>query len=300
MDRVKKILAFFAIYVIWGSTYLAIRYGVETIPPLLLSTTRFLVAGLVMGLTASLLREKKLQSRELKLGMFTGVLLIGANALVCVVEKDLPSGLVAVFVGTMPMWILLISWLFFNGARPTAMKLSGALIACLGIAIIAWDSSSLNLATASWVGFTLLTISCLLWTIGTLVQRTIPIQSPLKFSAVQMLAGSAAALVPSLAIEQPWHHDWGTVSPTSLWALAYLIVFGSLIAFTAYSWLTRNVQPHIVSTYAVVNPVIAVLLGSVFYQEPMTPGFLMATLVIVFGLVLLMFRRQTQTGYAKA
>jgi drug/metabolite transporter (DMT)-like permease len=245
-----------------------------------------------------------LPANEVKLGLFTGVLLIGANALVCVVEKDLPSGLVAVFVGTMPMWILVTSWLFFKGDRPSATKLSGAIIACLGIAIIAWDSASLNLATTSWVGFAFLTMSCLLWTVGTLVQRTVPIQSPLRFSAVQMLAGSIAALLLSLAVEHPWNHDWTKVSPVSLWALAYLIVFGSLVAFTAYSWLTRNVPPHIVSTYAVVNPVIAVLLGSLFYQEPITPGFLTATLVIVVGLTLLLFRRRPQPSaavkYAKA
>lgn len=291
MDRLKKIASFFAIYVIWGSTYLAIRYGIESIPPFMLSTARFFLAGIIMGALSLIFKEASLDRHELRIAALSGVLLILANAVVCVVEESLPSGLVAVVIGTMPIWMLLISWLMFQGGRPSLLKIVGSGVACIGIAMIASDSG-LKVENASSLGFVYLAFSCLFWSFGTLVQKKVAqIKSPLRFSALQMLTGSLVTLAASFTLEKPWEMEWGQVTPASLWALAYLIVFGSLIAFSAYSWLSRNVQPYLVSTYALVNPVIAVLLGAVFYHEPITPVFLGATLIILIGLFLLLVKK---------
>lgn len=134
-----------------------------------------------------------------------------------------------------------------------------------------------------------LCISSWLWATGTLVQRgAANVKSGFSFLAVQMASGAAFVLVISLVFERPWSYDWNLVSTRSWLALSYLIVFGSLIGFTAYSWLSRNVEPHLVSTYALVNPVIAVWLGWFLANEPLTAKFVLATALVLIGLVVLM------------
>ncbi len=283
--KLKIAAAFFAVYVIWGSTYLAIRFGIETIPPLSLGAMRFIVAGLTMFLVSYLAKEKPLNSHEVKTGIVSGILMMSANGLVCIVEKTIPSGIVAVFIGTAPIWMLLISWLFFNGARPTFWKFFGAIVGAIGIGIIAQESAEGSLDNSAWLGFGLLTVSCLSWTFGSLIPRRLPrVKSGLRFSGLQMFAGAMGLTLFSLIFEKPWAIDWSQVSSTSWWALAYLIAFGSLIAFSAYTWLSRNVQPHLVSTYALVNPVVAVFLGAIFYDEALSTHLLFATIIVIVGL----------------
>lgn len=290
------LLCFAAIYLIWGSTYLAIRYALETLPPWGISAVRFFIAGAIMVVFSLLKKESRLSSREIKVSAISGLFLCTANAIVCVAEQWVPSGVAAVVIGAMPIWILLIGWLFFRQAAPTFTKILGAGVGLIGIAAIAAGDLSQQTVGAASFGTLYLVCSSWLWACGTLIQRNGPqISSPFKFSGVQMMSGSTLAIALSLIFEKPWAIDLSAISSASILAVTYLITFGSIVAFTAYAWLSRNVEPHLVSTYALVNPLIAVALGSIFYSEPLSVRFLFGAVLVLIGLALLVFKRsQTQ------
>ncbi len=296
MNNIKALgrtalISFFAVYIIWGSTYLAIRYAIETIPAFGMTSLRYFLAAAIMGLIAYYKREDRLTPLERKVSILSGVLLITANAIVCMVEYWVPSGIVAVIIGAMPIWIMLMGWASFGQARPQVLKMVGALIGLSGVVLIALESTPKEMTGAGRFGILILIGSGVLWAAGTLYQRRIPkLKSIFRFSTIQMLAGALSTGLLSLAFEKPWTISPDKISAASFWAVIYLVVFGSVIAFTAYSWLSRNVEPHLVSTYALVNPVIAVLLGWLFFKEPVTPMFVSATALVLLGVTLLMTR----------
>ena len=289
-SKVLLILAFASVYIVWGSTYLGILYAIETIPPWSLTSMRFILASLVMGLAALIKREAPLSRLEMKYSALSGVLLVSANGFVCVNEKWVPSGIAAVVIGSMPIWIMLIGWIGFQTSRPEFHKILGACIGLLGIAMIAaGDTHSNQTGIFGAYAPLALCISSWLWATGTLVQRKAnAVKSGLSFLTVQMASGAATVVLISCVFEQPWSYDWNLVSTRSWYALLYLIIFGSLFGFTAYSWLARNVEPHLVSTYALVNPVIAVWLGWFLVDEPLTAKFVFSTALVLVGIVILM------------
>ncbi|RYZ84622.1 MAG: hypothetical protein EOP06_17740, partial [Proteobacteria bacterium] len=195
--------AFLAVYLIWGSTYLAIKYAIATIPPWSLSTLRFSVAGVVMMLLALAMRETRLKKSELKIALLSGPLLVVANGVVCVVEQWIASGVAALIIGAMPIWIMFIGWLAFQQAKPDSRKLIGAVLGLMGVALIAGGGFSSQSANAS-LGNLILIGSSLLWAVGTLIQRkTGKIQSPFLFSGVQMAAGSLITMLFAFKSETP-------------------------------------------------------------------------------------------------
>lgn len=287
--KFKIALAFLSIYLIWGSTYLAIALAVTTLPPLTLSALRFFLAALLMEALALSKKEKSLTARESRISLISGALLISANGFVCIAEKYIASGVVAVVIGTMPIWILILSWIFFQSGKPSLLKVVGSLIGCIGVALIAQDS--LTGSSSFHYSVLFLPLSCLLWSLGTLAQKSlVAVKSPLKFSALQMAGGFMTVLLLSILFEHPWSIQWNSISLTSWWALGYLVFLGSIIGFTSYSWLSRNVSPHLVSTYALVNPIIAVALGVTLNNESLSSNLLVGTLIIIFGLSLLIFK----------
>lgn len=284
------IACFAAVYVIWGSTYFAIAYAVQTIPPWTMSSGRFFIASALMFVLALFLREKKMGREERYYAGLSGVFLIFANGVVGMVEKNVSSGLVAVLVGAMPIWVMLVGWVAFGQSRPTIQKIIGALIGLSGVVLIAAGATGSGAASDKW-SVLILFGSSLSWTVGTLLQRKAPpVQSPLRFTAFQMCTGAIGTTLMSVAFEKPWQLSLSTITWQSWTAAIYLVVFGSMVAFTAYSWLSRHVEPHIVSTYALVNPVIAVWLGWFFLSEPVNSNFFFATILVLFGLSLLIFK----------
>ena len=296
--RIKLLAAFLSVYIVWGSTYLVILFAIESIPPWSMTALRFIAASLVMGAIALFKKESPLTKDQFKISAFSGVLLVTANGVVCVIEKWVPSGIAAVVIGAMPIWIMLIGWAAFQTGRPQLRKIIGALVGLFGIGLIAvGDTSSKTTGLFGAYAPLVLCVSSLLWATGTLVQRkALNVVSGFKFLSAQMMSGAVIALVFSFGFEAPLSFDWSQVSTKSWLALFYLIVFGSLIGFTAYSWLSRNVEPHLVSTYALVNPIIAVWLGWFLANEQLTPTFLSATALVLVGLVLLMFRSKRPEG----
>lgn len=283
------ILAFAAVYLIWGSTFLAIRVGIETLSPWLLVFGRFALAGGISYGLGTLLREAPLKRSESLMATGSGALLIVSNGLVAVSEKSLASGLVAVMIGALPIWIMLTGWAFFGQRRPGLLKLGGALFGLSGIALIA--GNHLQIDSSGLPALALLLVSTAIWAFGTLIQRGLPdLKSLFRFTGLQMLTGSVLAGLASLGLEAPWTQDFSAVSPASWGALLYLAIFGSVIAFTAFTWLTRHVETHLVSTYALVNPVIAVGLGWLVYREPVSGSFAAAVVCVLIGVGLMMKR----------
>lgn len=245
-----------------------------------------------MGIVGIAFKESKLSKLEVRTAAISGIFLVLANGIVCVIERWVPSGIAAVVIGAMPIWIMLVGWIGFDTGRPGLRKIAGACIGLCGIALIAAGDTHTNTVGAfgKWAPL-VLCVSSVLWAVGTLFQRRAKnVRSGILFLCTQMASGAAAAMLMSFIFEAPPTFDWTSVSEKSWLALGYLIIFGSLIGFTAYSWLSRNVEPHLVSTYALVNPVIAVALGWFLANEPLTVTFFSATLLVLLGLTILMSR----------
>lgn len=286
------IFAFLSVYIIWGSTYLAIKYAIETLPPFGMTSIRFLAAGIILHFMGLYKNEAPLTVEEKKVSSLSGMLLIFANAIVCVVEFWVPSGIVAVIVGAMPIWIMFMGWFFFQQGKPTTLRVSGSLVGLFGVGMVTFGGTIPVVSGIGRFGTVFLLSSSLLWATGTLLQRKVQgVQSIFRFSSYQMICGAIPIGIISLVFERPWEIWNSGVSLASLFALLYLILFGSVIGFTAYSWLSRNVEPHLSSTYALVNPIIAVILGTIFFNEPISSKLLVAGLIVLIGLAMIIKKK---------
>ena len=298
VQRAEMLLAFAAIYVIWGSTYLAIRFAIETVPPLLMAAVRFLIAG---GALYAWLRWRG-AARPAAIhwraaALVGGFLLLGGNGAVVWAEQRVPSGVTALLVAMVPLWMVLIDWARPGGVRPTLMVAAGLALGLAGLALLVGPEQFLGGAHTDHLGALVLAFGCLSWSIGSVYSRHAPLPpSPQLATAMEMLAGGALLLLAS-AVRGEWPLlDLHAISPRSLLALGYLVVFGSLVAFSAYIWLLRQTSAARVSTYAYVNPVVAMLLGWALADEPLSPRTLLAAGVIVAGVVLITTSKVRRAG----
>lgn len=290
-SRAKIILAFAAVYIIWGSTYLGIRYAIETLPGFLMAGTRFFIAGAILFTWAKLHGDRVGSPTQWRRAFVIGaLLLLGGNGGVTWAEKYIPSGLAALAVATEPLWVVVLNWAATH-RRPNAKVLLGVLIGLVGVALLFGGSgfdngrqvSSLSLAAAGVV-----LLASLAWAGGSVYASRRPIQASTSMAAgMQMMAGGGLLLLLALVTGDLKRLNLAAASWVSLSAFAYLLVFGSLVGFTAYSWLLRHVTTARAATYAYVNPVVAVLLGWSLAHEPLTPRMLVAAAVIVGSVVLI-------------
>jgi drug/metabolite transporter (DMT)-like permease len=290
------------VWVVWGSTYLAIRVGVETMPPLLMAAARNLVAGLIMFPLALRSRRAVLRAdgteratgrhwptRAEWLGCaIVGILLLVANGVVGVGEKTVPSGLAALLVATVPLWLLGID-AGLNHARLGLAQLAGLALGLAGVALLSGLGRGAH--GTSVVGVVIILAAAAAWALGTIMagRVTIP-SSPALASGMQLLIGGAGLLVLGAAAGEFSSLRLAEVSTRSWLALAYLIVMGSIVAFSAYGIAVRALPTATVATYAYVNPVIAVLLGTLILNERLTPAMIGGGALIV-GAVVLVVRR---------
>jgi len=288
--KVKIWLALGAVYVIWGSTYLAIRFAVETIPPFLMVATRFLIAGAILYGFRRLRGDAPPSRVEWKAAAVVGILLlVGGNGIVVWAEQYIPSGITALIVGTAPVFMVLIDALRPGGQRPGFKRALGILIGFAGIVILI-NPSGLSQDPDRWVmiGLGALFLATFFWALGSLYNRNARLPgSPLLGTGVEMLVGGGCLLVIATLTGEWGRLDLASISTRSLWGLAYLIVFGALIGFVAYTWLLRVAPTPLVSTYAYVNPLIAILLGSWLAQEALDLRILLAAVVIVSSVFLI-------------
>jgi len=299
--RFQLVVAFACIYIVWGSTYLAIRYGVETIPPFAMAGTRFLLAGGILyawlAIRGEACRATAAQWRAAAVS--GGLFFLGGNGGVCWAEQRVPSGIAALIVASMPLWIALLDWLGPAGKRPTLPTVAGIALGFLGVAILI-GPVQVSGAAVDPAGALVLLVASISWAAGTIYTRHAPrLGNHLQSTAMQMLAGGILLCVAGAA-----HGDWArldlsTVTLRSMASVAYLALFGSILAFSAYNWLVHATTPARISTYAYVNPAIAVALGWAFAGEPISPRVLLAGATIVAGVAMILAVPSTSRSRGK-
>jgi len=296
--RTKVIAAFAAVYISWGSTYLAIRIAVATIPPFFLSGVRFLIAGALLYAFLRLRGETAPTRTQWKNATIVGALLIfGGNGLVCWAEQTVPSSLTALIVAAAPFWFAVFDALRPDGLRPTLRTALGLILGFSGVILLVFKTSgdSGNLLSASPGGVLALTFACASWAGGSIYGKYHRQQASSVWMTVaaQMLCGGAVSFLVAVV-----HGDLATFHPTRVstrsWlAMLYLIVFGAWIGYGAYVWLLKHCVPAKVATYAYVNPVIATFLGWLVLHEPLTPIIGAAAVIILTGVVLVQWPSQS-------
>jgi drug/metabolite transporter (DMT)-like permease len=278
--------ALIAVYLIWGSTYLAIRYAVETIPPFLMAAVRFIVSGGFLYVLRSLRGDPQPERMEWRNAAIIGIfLLLGGNGGVVWAEQFVASSLAALLVATVPLWMVLVDAFRPAGHRPGIVAVTGILIGFGGVVLLIGSVTS-SADVNNLFGAAALVGASLAWTTGSLYGRSAKLPaSPLLGTGMEMLAGGVALLLVALVLGEWNGFELAAVSRRSAFALVYLTVIGS-IAFVAYVWLLRVAPTPLVATYAYVNPLVAVLLGYFLAGEPMTSRTLLAATLIIGSIVL--------------
>jgi drug/metabolite transporter (DMT)-like permease len=282
------------VYVVWGSTYLAIRVVVQTMPPLLSAGIRFLFAGMIIYAILALRRglgHVRLSRRELGAGLAAGAaLILGGNGLVMIAEQTVASGHAALIIGSVPLWVIVLR--LIAGERVARGTLLGVALGFLGVGLLVVPGAGES--QAQLLGLLLLVAAAATWAVGSYFSRRMPLPSdPFLSTAVQMMAGGLLVFVTGVAVGEVRDFDPSRFSRESLLGLAYLLVFGSLIAFTAYTWLLQNAPISLVSTYAYVNPVVAVLLGWLILSEQITP-MMLAGAALILAAVVFVIRKESR------
>lgn len=285
-NRVLVILSFLSIYVIWGSTYLAIRYAVETIPPLYTAGMRHLAAGTILlaWALAKGLRPTWAQVRaSVVIGFF---FFLVAHGLLHWAERVVPSGLASLLIAIEPIMVFLLSSAAARTWRLNAMLLVGILLGLGGVAMLL-RGTGVDPVPGMTLGSVMILVSAFSWSVGIVYSRRSHLSgSPLLLSALSLLSGAVMLLTTATVLGEAKEFVWSQVTPRSWLALAYLILFGSVVAFTAYNWLMEHYSPTFVATHTYVNPVVAVLLGWAYGGEALTMKVALAAALVVGAVVL--------------
>ena len=291
--RARLFLAFSAIYIIWGSSYLGIRVAIETIPPFLMAGVRFVIAGAILYVLARARGAAPPARGHWPPSVVLGtLLLVGGNGTVVWAEQWLPSGLTSLIVSLEPIWIVILLWLGPRRARPEWRVVFGMLWGFAGAALFVSPAELVRGPRVDITGALVLIGGSVSWACGALYSRgaKLPASAPLA-TAMQMLAGGAILLALGNARGEWRLLNLAGVSHRSLVALVYLIVFAGVITFTAFIWLLRVTSPAVVATHGFVNPVVAVFLGWALAGEPVTPRTILASAVIVSAVALVVTAR---------
>jgi drug/metabolite transporter (DMT)-like permease len=284
----RLVAAFAAIYLIWGSTYLAIRYAVETIPPLLMMGMRHITAGALLYAWARWRGTPAPRWPEWIYPAVIGTLLfLGGHGSLAWAEQRVPSGIAAVLVATLPIWIVVLAHIWGTERKLSGRSLAGLVLGFLGVAVLFGPDIWRHNGELNLVGAAAVLLGTFVWAAGTIYMRNVKMpDSPLLSSAMQMLAGGGSLLIAATLAGEVRNFHPASVTKLSWLAVGYLIVFGSIIAFTAYTWLHTVAPPSRVSTYAYVNPVAAVLAGWLLAAEPLGLVTMLAMAVILAGVAL--------------
>lgn len=291
--------AFAAVYLLWGSTYLAIIFAIKTLPPLLMAGARFLLAGGVLYAVMRLRGEPAPTRRHWRsTTVIGGLLLMCGNGGVTLSERTVPSGVAALLVAMVPMWMVLLEWLRPGGTRPTLRTAVGLLVGFAGITVLVGPGATGG-GHVDPFGVGLLMLGSAAWAAGSIYSRGAALpKSALLATGMEMLCGGALLMVAGTLAGEWGRFDPSAVSGESVLAYLYLVVFGSLVGFTAYIWLLGVSTPARVSTYAYVNPIVAVVLGWWFLGEPLTARVLAAAAIIVLAVAVITTGRRPRPADA--
>ncbi len=295
-------VALLIVYVVWGSTYLGIAIMIETLPPLLAAGFRYGTAGVLMlGALVAHARlrrsaepiERPTRAHWRSAFIIGTLLLLGGNGGVVLAELYIPSGIAAVLIAAMPIWLALFDSLL-NRRRPSALVIGGLIAGIVGVAILLAPLDEVDQINPIGIGLVL--IAEISWAAGSIYARRAPLpRSALLGTGLEMLAGGLVLMLAGALLGEIGRTNVEAFSVRSLVAVAYLIVFGSIVAFTAYTWLLANVPVSTVGTYAYVNPIVAVALGAVILSEPITPRTLIASAIIIGAVVAMVSGRPRET-----
>ena len=285
--------AFALVYVLWGSTYLAIRIAIETIPPFLMAGVRFITAGGILYLWVRARGgPRPTRAHWRSAFIIGGLLLMLSNGGVTWAEQTVPSGITSLLVCTVPLWMVVLDWLFFGGGRPSPAIALGLALGLVGVVVLIGPGEIAHGGGVDPAGAAVLLAAPVFWAVGSLWSRRAHLPDP-PFLAIgmEMLAGGALLLALGVAVGEWPRLHLAQVSARSAAALLYLVLFGALIGFTAYLWLLRVTTAARVATHSFVNPVIAVFLGWAVAGEPVTPRTVAASAIIVAAVALITLAR---------
>src|SRR6266481_1686810 len=297
--RTIVIVAFAALYVIWGSTYLGIRFAIETIPPFLMAGARFVLAGVIMYAIAWSQGITKSSWANWRTSLIIGAcLLLAGNGGVTISEKYIDSGLAALIVAIVPIYIVLLGWMTGMAPRPTPVMWMGLAGGFVGVGTLFGPGLHVH-STAGRnpaIGISILLVTSFIWSAGSLYSRVAKhAASPFLTAAQQMICGGILLLLVGVVTgELPRFHP-GSISMLSLGSFVYLVLIGAVVGYTAYIWLLRHCDPAKVATYAYVNPIVAVLLGTLFAGETVTVRTLIAAALIISSVALVITAQQIRS-----
>ncbi len=298
--RLLLILSLTAVYTIWGSTYLAIRFAIETLPPFTMAGVRFMTAGAILYVIARLRGEGNPEPRHWASAALVGtLLLVGGNGGVVWAETRIDSGLAALLLTTQPFWIVLMAWMMKGGTRPSIRTVGGMALGFAGVCLLIAPGAG-GAMHVDPLGALVVTLAAISWAGGSILSLKFPLPAtPILSTATQMLTGGAVLSLVAVATGEPARFDPSKISLHSLFALAYLILFGAIVAYTAFVWLIQNASPALVSTYSYVNPLVAVFLGWALGGEMVSSRIVLAATVIVAGVAMVtLAARKRKTGPA--
>ncbi len=294
-SRWSLFAALAAVYIIWGSTYLGIRVALETLPPFLLAGTRFIVAGSIVLIWqwqrgASLPTWRHWRSPAI----IGGLMILGGNGGVTWAEQHVPSGLAALLVGAVPIWIVMLDWLIYGGARPNGQMALGLAGGLAGLALLIGPAEFAGDERINMAGAAALMLASISWAVGSLYSRRASLPAlPMVATGMEMLAGGTLQILAGTVLGEWSELDLGGVSLRSGVAMIYLALFGSLIGFSAYVWLLRHTTAARAASYAYVNPVVAVVLGWSLLGEDLSLRTVLSTAIIIGSVVIITsFRAQ--------
>lgn len=287
------LLAFFSVYLFWGGTYLGMKFALESFPPFLLAGIRHFSAGLILLTYALLRNERKPSLKEIGHGAMVGLLmLVLGNGLVVYAEQSVPSSIASLMITTVPFWIMLINWRMGEKHKPTRTEVLTLLLAFFGIILLVFQGNHLQVEKLDSFGLMILVVAALAWSIGSLYSRYKPVPQSSYYSiATQTLSAGLILFVLSFILNENQRFNISEITQQAFFAMIYLIVFGSVIAFSSYIWLMKNVSPTLASSNAFVNPVVALGLGYLFANEVLSLQSMIAALIIIGAVTLLTLSR---------
>ena len=288
--KTKIWIALLALYIVWGSTYLAIRFAVETIPPFLSAGLRFLISGAILFIWRRAAGDATPKPRQWRSTAIVGILLLlGGNGILSFAEQRIASGIAALIVGTAPLWLVLLEAIRPGGQKPRLLAILGLIIGFGGIFLLIGPAEFINgTPEFDMFGIGAVTLAAFLWSLGSIYSRSADLpSSSLMTTGAEMLTGGLVIIMVSGLTGEWRDFHFNSVAFNSWLGLAYLITFGSLIGFVSYGWLLKHAPISLVATYAYVNPLVAVFLGAWLADEILNARILIAALVIIGSVVLI-------------
>lgn len=293
-ERTKIFIALGIVYIVWGSTYLGVKFALHTLPPMLISCTRFLIGGSLL-FAFTLLRGQGIPTlQETRNAAFIGVLLSGVgNCAVAYALMTMPSGLVALLVATLPAWMILLDFLFFSNEKPSIIGAIGLVLGLVGMAVLLNPAQQVvGQQEVPILPAIIVFLGSIAWAFGSLKSPYLVLPNSLQSTAIQMVVGGCFSLIMSMVFEKNQLQTFQNMTTETYLAMLYLIIIGSYVGYTAYVWLINHAPPQLTATYAYVNPVVAIFLGWIFLDERLTSRSMLASAIILAGVVMMTLGRK--------